>query len=43
VRERIVQQDVIPAVLPSADAAAWLERTRNRWGPLIREARVSPE
>ncbi len=43
VRERFSQQDVIDTVLPPAEAAAWIERTRNHWGPLIRAARVTAE
>lgn len=43
IRDRIAQQDVIPTILPAADAAAWIERTRHRWGPLINEFRITAD
>jgi len=43
VRERIALQDVVPAVLTPAEAQSWIEVTRNRYGVLIKESRITAE
>ena len=41
VRERIIQQDVAPILLPAADAESFIERTRARLTPIVKAANVT--